>query len=281
MMRNSSRLCAYALLSGALAACGGSGANEENEVVGDTTVAQEPGTFEQYEDNMNVLTDAEAADGWQLLFDGRTTDGWRGAYADSFPARGWVVEDGQLIVLASDGSEGGRGGDIVTEEEYGNFELLFEFNITEGANSGVKYFVTEAGDAPAGSAYGLEFQILDDERHPDAKKGRDGNRTVGSLYDMMTAQGKAVNPPGEWNQGRLLVDNGKVEHWLNGRRVIEYERGSEAFRKMVGESKYAASSYNEFGRFGEAEQGHLLLQDHGDRVAFRNIKIRRLSTEQG
>ncbi|SDK29239.1 protein of unknown function [Catalinimonas alkaloidigena] len=226
--------------------------------------------------SQNILTPEEEEAGWTLLFDGATTQGWRGAYRQSFPDSGWTVEDGQLIVLASDGAESHNGGDIITEKEYSNFELTFEFKLTEGANSGVKYFVTEAGDKPAGSAFGLEYQVLDDDKHPDAKMGRDGNRTVGSLYDLIPAKDKLAAPIGEWNTGRILVEGSHVEHWLNGKKVLEYERGSEEFRQLVAQSKYAAPEYNENGRFGEAPKGHILLQDHGNLVAYRDIKIREI-----
>jgi hypothetical protein len=222
----------------------------------------------------NTLTKQEQRDGWKLLFDGKTTTGWRGAYKETFPAKGWSVSNGTLSVQKTDGSESQNFGDIVTTDEYSQFDLRFEFKLSEGANSGVKYFVAEHVPKPAGSAFGLEFQVLDDDRHPDAKMGRDGNRTVGSLYDLITAKGKAANPIGQWNSGRVLVQGNHVEHWLNGRKVVEYERGSEAFRALVAQSKYAAPAYNANGRFGEAPKGHILLQDHGDHVEFRNIKIK-------
>lgn len=226
----------------------------------------------------NYLTDTEKADGWNLLFDGKTTNGWRGAHKEAFPDHGWKVEDGQLIVLKSGGGESTNGGDIVTDKEYAAFELSLEFKITPGANSGIKYFVTEA-EKPSGSAYGLEYQILDDKLHPDAKLYTTvpGSRTLSSLYDMKEAKNKRFNGVGTWNQAVLKVyPNNHVEHWLNGFKTLEYERGSEAFRDLVKGSKYAAPSYNETGRFGEAPQGHILLQDHGDEVAFRSIKIREL-----
>lgn len=224
----------------------------------------------------NVLSKEEKSEGWQLLFDGRTTAGWRGAYLDHFPEKGWVVQNGTLTVLASGGAESKNGGDIVTKGTYNDFELKLEFRLTEGANSGIKYYVTTKEQGNTGSAFGLEYQILDDEKHPDAKNGRIGNRTVASLYDLIPAQGKEVNPPGEWNKAEIISKDNHVEHWLNGKKVLEYERGSDQFRKLVAMSKYAAPEYNEFGRFGEAPEGHILLQDHGDRVSFRNIMIRPL-----
>lgn len=231
-----------------------------------------PDTSGIYQANFipNTLTEREAADGWKLLFDAKTTDGWRGAHKEAFPESGWVIEDGCLKVLATGGAESKAGGDIVTVDQYGNFDLSFEFLISEGANSGVKYFVTEAYPT-AGSAIGLEYQVLDDQRHPDAKMGRDGNRTVASLYDLIPAANKRFNGVGQWNSAHIVSQNGHVEHWLNGFKVLEYDRGSEEFRKLVSESKY-----KDFAGFGEAEKGHILLQDHGNEVWFRSIRIRQL-----
>lgn len=224
----------------------------------------------------NVLTEAEKKEGWVLLFDGKSNNGWRGAYMETFPDSGWVVKDGMLTVLSSGGAESRNGGDIVTTQEYDNFELAFDFKLTEGANSGVKYFVVEQKPKPQGSAFGLEYQVLDDDKHPDAKMGKNGNRTISSLYDLIPAKDKKVNPIGEWNHGRIVVKGDQVEHWLNGTKVVAFKRGNEEFRNLVSESKYAAPDYNKNGRFGEAPKGHILLQDHGDEVSYRNIKIRQL-----
>jgi hypothetical protein len=226
----------------------------------------------------NTLAAHEEAAGWRLLWDGKTTRGWRGAKSEAFPEKGWQISNGELTVLASGGGESVAGGDIVTTERFGQFELTLEFKITPGANSGIKYYcqpnldpITGTGAKTAtGSAIGLEYQILDDERHPDAKQGRDGNRTVASLYDLIPALAtKQPCPIGEWNQARIACLGNRVTHWLNGQKVLEYERGSPAFRELVAQSKY-----KNIPGFGEWTDGHILLQDHGDRVSFRSIKIR-------
>lgn len=224
----------------------------------------------------NALAVDEQKNGWELLWDGETTEGWRGARLDEFPEKGWEIDNGILTVLSSGGEESAAGGDIVTKALYGDFELLLDFMITEGANSGIKYYVDTDLNKGPGSSIGLEYQILDDQRHPDAKLGNhEGSRTVASLYDLIQADpNKPMNPPGEWNTAHIVSKDNHVEHWLNGMKVLEYERKSDDFRKLVSESKY-----EKWPNFGESDKGHILLQDHGDRVSFKNIKIKPIVNE--
>lgn len=221
----------------------------------------------------NNLIAYEKKDGWQLLFDGNSSNGWKSAKGEGFPTKGWAIADGCLNVLSSEGKEANNGGDIVTDKLFAAFDLSFNFKLSAGANSGVKYFVTLA-EKTTGSAIGLEYQVLDDTLHPDAKLGRNGNRTLASLYDLMTAnkQKRFLRKIGEWNIGRVVVypDN-RVEHYLNGVKVLSYTRGSEEFKQLV-----AISKYNIWPNFGEAKQGHILLQDHGDAVSYKSIKIKAL-----
>jgi len=232
-------------------------------------------SFSQVDENavpLNTLSNAEKLAGWKLLWDGKTVDGWRGARLESFPEKGWSIKDGLLTVHESGGAEAANGGDIVTVDTYGAFELCLEFNITPGANSGIKYFVFPKQPNQPGSAIGLEFQVLDDDKHPDAKRGVNGNRTVASLYDLIPAENKKVNPPGEWNHARIIAKkNGDVQHWLNGTKVVEYNRFSQIFRQLLVHSKY-----KRYEKFGQIPEGHILLQDHGNTVSYRNIKIREL-----
>jgi hypothetical protein len=219
----------------------------------------------------NTISDREAKDGWKLLWDGKTTNGWRGAKLDAFPEKGWVIEDGILKVLKGDGGESTNGGDIVTTRPYKNFMLKVDFKITKGANSGIKYFVDTNLNKGAGSAIGCEFQILDDKNHPDAKLGRDGNRTLGSLYDLIAAPADKPFRNGFFNTAMVVVNGNHVEHWLNGVKIVEYERNNDEWNALVQTSKY-----KDWPNFGNAEEGLLLLQDHGDEVWFQNIKIKEL-----
>jgi hypothetical protein len=219
----------------------------------------------------NTISAEEAAQGWKLLWDGKTTDGWRGAKLKTFPQAGWNIENGVLKVLKSNGGESTNGGDIVTTQKYKNFELSVDFKITKGANSGVKYFVDTDLNKGEGSSIGCEFQILDDKNHPDAKLGVKGNRKLGSLYDLIPAPADKPFREGFFNTARIVVRGNKVEHYLNDVKIIEYERGNQMWRALVNYSKY-----NVWPAFGEAAEGNILLQDHGDEVWFKNIKIKEL-----
>ncbi len=226
----------------------------------------------------NRLTPREIAEGWRLLWDGKTTQGWRGAKLAAFPEQGWQIRNGVLTVLKSAGGESRAGGDIITVDKYRNFELEVDFKLTPGANSGIKYFVDPEMNKGEGSAIGCEFQLLDDELHPDAKLGTAGNGTLASLYDLIAPDALRHTPTENtakrqnkygWNRARIVVNGSKVAHFLNGIKQVEYERGTQMWQALVSRSKYAV-----WPKFGELEEGHILLQEHGDEVEFRNIKIR-------
>ena len=229
----------------------------------------------------NTLTAQEKAEGWKLLWNGKNSDGWRSAKSENFPKAGWTINSGVLTVQENGGEESAAGGDIITRKRYANFELTADFKITPGANSGIKIFVqpnispidkVTGKPVGKGSAIGLEFQILDDAKHPDAKLGKDGDRTIGSLYDLIPApKDKKVLPIGEWNHARILSQGKHVTFWLNGEKTVEFDRGSDDFRARV-----AASKYHNIPNFGEWADGHILLQDHGNEASFRNVKIHEL-----
>lgn len=220
----------------------------------------------------NTLSANEKSEGFTLLFNGKDLSGWRSPLKQTPPQKGWEVIDGMLHVL--DSASGGKSGDLLTVKQFKFFELVFDFKITEGANSGVKYFVTESPGA-ARSGVGLEFQLLDDEHHADATMGTEGNRTMGSLYDLIPSdkrEPRSHKNVGEWNTAKIVVtQQNLVQHWLNGYKVVEYERGGGIFKVLVAHSKFA-----KIPNYGMWEQGPLLLQDHGNSVFFKNIKIREL-----
>jgi hypothetical protein len=205
----------------------------------------------------NTLTPAETAEGWKLLFDGKTTAGWRGFKKQTFSEKGWVVEDGCLKKVANV-----QGGDIITTSTFSDFDLRWEWRIPAKANNGIKYFITEERSG----AIGHEYQMID-EGTVSA-----GKHSTASFYDVLPpSKTDATKPPGEWNQSRVFVKGNRVEHWLNGARVLEYELGSEGVKAAV-----AASKFKDVKGFGEKLKGHILLTDHRDEACFRNVKIREL-----
>jgi len=211
-------------------------------------------------DTANTLTDAEKKDGWRLLFDGKSLDGWRTYRAGGTIGKGWVAEDGILKKLAKT-----PGGDMMTAAPVeGDFELSWEWRIAKNGNNGLKYFITDTRKATIGH----EYQLLDDDGHPDGKVGP--HRQTASLYDVLPPkEGKPIKPIGEWNASRVVVKGSRVEHWLNGAKVLDYELGSDALKAAVAKSKFKG-----VGDFGTKVAGHILLTDHGDECWFRNVKLR-------
>ena len=209
----------------------------------------------------NVLTENEKAEGWKLLWDGETTTGWRSTRNPAFPEKGWLIQDGELSVIPK-----GGGGDLITTGMYTNFILKVDYKLSKAANSGIKYFI----DPKIHGGTSLEYQLLD-PAHSDAKAGIEGTRWNASFYDVISApKGEAMlKPLGEWNTAMIVSKGPNVEHWLNGEKVLEFERGSEAFRAAVAKSKFKNNQ-----NWGETKAGHILLQDHNDQVWFRNIKIK-------
>jgi len=213
-----------------------------------------------------IQPDFQQENGWIWLFDGSNTDAWIGVKQDNFPTDGWKINGNELVVNG-EGSIA-RGGDIITRNKYSSFDLEFEFKLTEGANGGLKYFVRIY---PSESVLGCEYQLIDDVKNKDIANDVDGLRLTAGLYELFEAKNKNLNPPGEWNSARILVNGKHVEHWLNGRKVLEYERGSKEFLEAKAKSKF-----KNVEDFGTMESGYILLQDHGDEMAFRNIKVKEL-----
>lgn len=196
------------------------------------------------------------------LFDGKTLSGWRKADRDTLPDKAWVVQNRELIFDPAIG----HAGDIVTTKNFTNFDLSVDFKVSEGGNSGIKYRLLP------NTSLGCEFQIIDDTRHPDAKLGVNGDRKTGALYDLFSPDpNKPYKPAGEWNTARIVVKGNQVEHWLNGVKILAYTRGSEQFKKAVEESKFKTTK-----GFAETNSSPILLQAHGDKITYRNIRIKEL-----
>lgn len=232
---------------------------------------------EKYSIPLNSLSKQEKKEGWELLFDGRNTKKWRGVNQKSFPSSGWKVENGELLANGVNKAESRNGGDILTGKQYGSFILKWEWKMkTKGGNSGVKYFVIEGVGNNKGYGYGLEYQMLDDKNHPWMLEGKmkpNDFRTIGSLYELYPASSdKRPSPLGLWNESMIVCKGCHVEHWLNGEKILEYERGSADFK-----AKIAASKFKDVEGFGVLPRGSLLLQDHGSIVHYRNLKIKELN----
>jgi hypothetical protein len=219
----------------------------------------------------NTGTKQKKEEGWVSLFDGTTTTEWRGYNQEAFPVKGWVVEEGTLHVMGSGKGEAGGGGDIITKNKYKNFELSLEWKVSEGGNSGIFYLAQEKPDQPIWKS-APEMQILDNERHPDAKLGVDGNRMAGSLYDLIPGKPDVVKPAGEWNEVKVMVYKGTVVHTVNGVNVLEYHLWTPEWNTMCANSKF--KDFTDF--VNTTTEGYIGLQDHGDDVWFRNIKIKEL-----
>lgn len=211
----------------------------------------------------NQLTAAEKKDGWTLLFDGKTLDGWRGYKKTDTAGTRWQVKDGMLCLDPETGKDTKGARDIISKETYDQFELAWDWRAAQGANSGVKYFVLEDMD----SAIGHEYQVIDDERHADAKIGP--HRQTAAFYDVLPAANRPIKPAGEWNTSRVVVKGNTVEHYLNGTKVLTYELDSPALKAAIAKSKF-----KDVARFGKVHKAHVLLQDHGDNVCYRNVKIK-------
>jgi Domain of Unknown Function (DUF1080) len=216
------------------------------------------------------LSKAEQSQGWKLLFDGRTSQGWRGAYSTAFPQHGWVIRKGELRGQLNSGGEAGDAGDIVTLDKYKNFELVFEWKLGAGGNSGVKYFVEEKLPRPAGSQPGYEYQLIDDVEYIYNGKKLPPNLKTAALYDLVAAD-KADLKVGDWHKSKIIVLNDHIEHWLDGNRVLVVDRQTQSFQQSVTDSKFK----NYIG-FDQVKEGYILLQDHGHNVSFKNIKLREL-----
>jgi len=235
------------------------------------------------DDSLNQLTSEESSQGWELLFDGKTFDGWRGLGMESVQPDHWSVEDGTIRklnnaeVLVSTGGKEVSGGDLMTTKSYENYELYFEWRILSAGNSGLKYNVSEELSQKYGgkhSALGFEYQMLDDLDTLYAGKLKESQYT-GSLYDMMPANGAQTKPVGEFNSSRILIDGNHVEHWLNGKKVVEYEFGSELLDAL-----FLKSKYKNYPGFHLKKKAHIILQNHTDDAWFRNIKIREIETKR-
>ena len=221
----------------------------------------------------NELTQAEKDEGWVLLFDGKTFNGWRGYDKPAFPDSGWVIEDNAIHCLESGmGEAGGLGGDIIYDKKFKNFILKLDWKISEGGNSGIFYLAQEVPGWPIWKT-APEMQVLDNDKHPDALLGKDGNRKAGSLYDLIPAKPQNAKPAGEWNSVEIMVWDGTVVHKMNGATVLEYHLWTQDWKNLIVGSKFPELNPD---WANVAKEGYIGLQDHGDAVWYRNIKLKEL-----
>ena len=272
--RPCSKCLVFIILSVALISCG-----SQDKIEGtNKTLAK---THDEPALGSNRLTEEELAEGWILLFDGKSFDGWRGLGREGIPEGHWIIEDAAIKKVPSknvplqEDDQPLEGGDLMTVASFENFELQFEWKISPSGNSGIKYNVSEeisTAYPPEYAALGFEYQILDDEGHPDAQVGE--NHTAAALYDLIAPVGKKLKPPGEFNTGRIILNGNHGEHWLNGVKVLEYDLETPAMDTLISTSKY-----KEIPNFAAKRRGHIVLQDHTDAAWYRNIKIRLLGTD--
>ncbi|MDH5366523.1 MAG: DUF1080 domain-containing protein [Cyclobacteriaceae bacterium] len=253
-----------------IVSCGQKGSEETNEET--TEEVEEVAAVEEVVNN--ALTEAEIADGWILMFDGTTSEGWRGYGKDHFPA-GWEITDGTIKMIGSGRGEAGAedGGDIIYNQEFGNFHFKLEWKVSEGGNSGIFYLGQENTELGPIWRTAPEMQVLDNEKHPDATMGKDGNRMAGSLYDLIPAKPQNAKAAGEWNQVEIIVYKGTVVHKQNGETVLEYHLWTPEWDELVAGSKFPGLN-PDWAKV--ASKGLIGLQDHGDDVWFRNLKIKNL-----
>ena len=258
----------------------------------DTTVAAVDSAVSGWDyvvrENLDLAQLPQDKDGYYVLFDGKTLNGWRGYNRDDVPGR-WTVDNGTIKFSGTGSGEaqGNEGGDLIFDHKFKNFELDLEYKISEGGNSGIFYLAEEAvrhtpeGDQPLAIwQTASEFQVLDNERHPDAKLGVDGNRQAGSLYDMIPAKPQNAKPAGEWNKAKITVYKGTVIHNQNGQNVVEYHLWTPQWNEMLKNSKFAPGgpcepAYDLLSNMGgDNHEGYIGFQDHGDDVWYRNIRVK-------
>jgi hypothetical protein len=251
----------------------GSSYAKDNDPVHEITLAHNcPGRADEFlscTDTVPKHIHHDKSNGWEILFDGKNTGKWRSVNSDTFPSSTWTIKQGTLFV-----DNHKKGEDIITRDEYHNFELVFDFKLTDTANSGIKYFVAKIRNNNTGMMEwnGPEYQIIDDYNHPEIKYQQQGKASTASLYLVYAPENKKLLPAGQWNNGKIIVNGSHVEHWLNGVKVVSYERGTKDFRDRM-----ASTKFKDYDNYGESAGGRIMLTDHdGDKVYFRNIKIKRL-----